>query len=193
MKKYEKILKQLSNLLIFLLYYIFIIGFLLFNPYSNVIISYSNMLGVIFLLSSVVLIFLPTILKRKMHMDKLTVIIYSFLAIIIFLTLTLIIGSFTKKYFETFSYEKWNNSNYCSMRYMMVESLENQHSFIGMNREDIYNTLGRIDKKSCAADYEEDNKICYMTYEIEKISRDYYCIYLDENDIVISTKYQKGS
>ena len=126
-------------------------------------------------------------------MDKLTVIIYSFLAIIIFLTLTLIIGSFTKKYFETFSYEKWNNSNYCSMRYMMVESLKNQHSFIGMNREDIYNTLGRIDKESCAADYEEDNKICYMTYEIEKISRDYYCIYLDENDIVISTKYEKGS
>ena len=25
--------------------------------------------------------------------------------------------------------------------------------------------------------YEEDNKICYMTYEIEKISRDYYCKY----------------
>lgn len=193
MKNCERILKKLNNLLVSLLYYVSIVILLFFYPYSNVIVSYSNILGAIFILSLLILIFLPTILKKKMHIDNFISIIYSFVVAIIFLILTLIIGFSTKKYFENFSYKKWNDGNYCSMRYMMVESLENKYSFVGMNREDIYNILGRINKKSCTADYEEYNKICYMTYEIEEISRDYYCIYLDENDVVVSAKYQKAS
>lgn len=193
MRKYEKILNKIGKLLIFFLYYILVICFFLFHPYSDTIINYSDILGMIFILSPVVFVFFPSILKKILHVDRFIAILYSFLSIIIFLVLTLIIGYFTKNYFENFSYKKWNNSNYCDMRYMMLESLEKKYSFVGMNRENVYNILGKIDGKSCIQDYEVDDKICYMTYEIEKISRDHYCLYLDENDVVISVKYEKAS
>ena len=201
MRKYKKILNKIIKWLIPLLYYILlyyiVIDIFFFHPYFHIylytIISYSEVLGVIFILSPVILAFLPTIVKKKLHIEKFIATIYSFLAIIIFLVLTLIVGYFTKNFFEKFSYKKWNNSNYCDMRYMMIESLEKKYSFIGMNKKNIYNILGKIEDKSCMHDYEEDNKICYMTYEIEEISRNYYCLYLDENGIVTSAKYEKAS
>lgn len=69
----------------------------------------------------------------------------------------------------------------------MVESLESKYQLVGMNRKDVYNLLGK--PKTCEYDYETDNKICYMAFEGWMLRNDFYCLYLDENNIVVDTEY----
>lgn len=189
MHNIKKRLKTKSEVLITLLYYILVICFLPFNPYSDSIVSYSNTLLMVFVLSPIIFACLPIILKKILQIDKFVSIAYSLLIIIVFIITTIIIGYFTNDYFEIFSYEKWSNSDYCDMRYKMVESLEKKHTLIGMNRRDIYNILGKTDVKICSNDYEETDKICYMTFE-STMRNDFYCLYLDQGDIVVEAKYE---
>ena len=170
-------------------YYILVIYFLLFLPYSATIVSYSDVFLLIFAIGPLIFIFLPNILKRALHVEQFNSIIYSFLIFILFSIITIIVGHLTANYFKDFSYEKWNNSDYCNLRYRMIESLEKKYSFVGKNKEEVYSILGKIDHQICPYDYENDTEICYMTYEA-MMRNDFYCLYLDTDGVVIGTKYK---
>lgn len=170
-------------------YYILVIYFLLFLPYSATIVSDSDVFLLIFAIGPLIFIFLPNILKRALHVEQFNSIIYSFLIFILFSIITIIVGHLTANYFKDFSYEKWNNSDYCNLRYRMIESLEKKYSFVGKNKEEVYSILGKIDHQICPYDYENDTEICYMTYEA-MMRNDFYCLYLDTDGVVIGTKYK---
>ncbi len=185
MKK-EKKLKIIGNLLD-TLYYILTIILLFFHPYVDTIIYYSNTFFIIIFLFPIIFLFLPTILKKIMHLNEFLSIIYSFIVIITFFLMTVFGGYLTHKYFKDFSSEKWKNNNYCNMRNRMIDSLENKYALIGMDRKEIYDILGKPEDRICSYDYEQNNKVCYMTFEA-MMKNDFYCIYFDENDIVFNVE-----
>lgn len=121
---FKKLVSDISKVLVIGSYYILVIYFLLFFPYSDTIVSYSDVFLLIFAIGPLIFIFLPNILKRALHVDMFNSIIYSFLIFILFSIIAIIVGHLTVNYFKDFSYEKWNNSDYCNLRYRMIESLE---------------------------------------------------------------------
>lgn len=183
------IINDVGKLLATGVYYISVIYFLLFLPYSDTIVSYSDVFLLIFAIGPLIFIFLPNILKRALHVGQLNSIIYSFFIFILFSIITIIVGRLTVNYFKNFSYEKWNNSDYCNLRYMMIESLEKKYSFVGKNKEEVYSILGKIDNQICPHDHKDDTEICYMTYET-MMRNDFYCLYLDTDGAVIGTEYK---
>ena len=81
-------------------YYILVIYFLLFLPYSATIVSYSDVFLLIFAIGPLIFIFLPNILKRALHVEQFNSIIYSFLIFILFSIITIIVGHLTANYFK---------------------------------------------------------------------------------------------
>ncbi len=182
--------KITSQILIKLLYYLLILCYFPFYPYFDIIIEHdSNFLFIIFGIFPLFLIFLPFFFNKILSIKEHIAYVYSFLIIITFFIIALLVGCFNSHYFEIFTYEKWNNNKYCDMRYKMIKSLEKNYSLIGRNKKEIYEILGNPNEKTCSYDYEDTNKICYMTYEA-MMRNDFYCLYLDENGIVTKTEYE---
>lgn len=177
------------QLYIMLLYYILAIVFPIFLLFSGVIVYYPTILLILLMLSPIIFILLPITFKKKLHIGEFLATDYSFIIIIIFIVIILIYGYLINNYFERFSYTKWNNNNYCNLRYKMINSLEKRYELVGMNKKGIYNILGKTDNKICQYDYEENNKICYLVLETT-MRNDFYCLYLDENGIVVDTEYK---
>jgi hypothetical protein len=180
-------IKKIIRILSVILYYLLLICFLIFNPYIISIIYYSDVLLIVFFSIPIVLAFVPFILIKKMHINKLKSFIYSLLVAIILFVLMIIIGYLTDNYFKNFSSEKWNNNNYCDIRYKMIDSLEMKYSLVGMSKNNIYQILGTADSDTCLYDYEKDNKICYMIFETI-MDYKFYCLYFDEVDNVVDTE-----
>ncbi len=173
-----------------LLYNLLILDYYFFYPYFDIISEqHSNFLFIIYVVFPFFLLFLPSIFNKILSLRKSLTNLYCFLIISIFLIIAYSVGYSYQHYFENFTYEKWNNSEYCDMRYRMIDSLEKKYSFIGMSKKEVYSILENVKDHICTYDYEDTNQICYATYEAI-MRNDFYCLYLNENGIVMKTDYR---
>lgn len=86
---------------------------------------------------------------------------------------------------SNFTKEKWNNSNYWNLRYLMVDNFEMKYNIIGMNKEEVYELLGTVTPAETS--YGENNKICYLIREGGLFAGTYYCLEYDENGVIVNT------
>jgi len=187
----DKILEKnkIVSITLIVLYYLCLFYYYLFVPYCDALVSVSKLAFVIIIIIlPLFLILFPIILKFILKRKNTFVLINSYICLTIYVFLTLIIGFLSDGFIEKFTKEKWNNSNYCIVRFMMIDDIERNYSFIGMNKNEVYDIFGKSDENVCPYDFSNENKICYEVYSSE-FKNDFYCLYFDENGNVIDTEY----
>lgn len=177
--------KKYMTVLFMLFYYICLFVFYLYNPHGSTLAGMSDYFLCLFLIiMPFVLIVLPFVFKCLLRKRWRISIFYSLFLLLIYMMITMIAGYFTDDYFKTFSSDKWENSNYCDLRYMMVEDLKNKYSFIGMTKGQLYGILGETGNKNCPYDYEKGNKSCYIILN-DELRNTFLCFYYNQYDHVI--------
>lgn len=178
MKK-EKIL----NVIFGLIYYIIgIVGFFYLSVFAllfGVIGNFSDALFCIcFLVLPIIVLIMPIILKVYLKKAFYKSILWSLISVVIYCIIIFATSFGISRYMSEFTFEKWNNKGYSNLRYLMLNSLEEQYDFIGMDKEDVIGILGK--------ESEHKNRIYYFVGS-EFLTEFYYCLEYDENGII--TKY----
>ena len=121
---------------------------------------------------------LPIFIKKILKKDFYKAIIIGCKIIIVYFILIIVIRCFIIGYMSKFTINKWNNSDWYDLRYLMIDSLEKEYNFIGMTKDYVIKILGE--------GQERENSICYSVKSIWMDSY-YYCINFDENNVVTYT------
>ncbi len=173
------------------LYYILVFFHPIIIPLSLVYFFVPDFIFDLLLIGILLFFMLPHILRKCLKTSKNYSILVSFFAFILWIILLLILGIISGYYYRIFSTEKWTDSSLCPAREGMIDSLEEKYDMIGMNKKEIYKILGNPNDGVCKYDQEanNDNKSCY------NLSNDgyyykYYCVYFNDNDIVVDYKVE---
>ena len=158
-------------------FYLYIFGELLGN-----ISDFSKILFyAVYIILPILIMILPVIRKFILKEKFYKSILYSCLAVVIYIFVLLGLNFGIKSYFKTFTTEKWSNRDWYSYRYLMIDDLEEKYNFIGMSKEEVYDILGKTDEgvKESGGEY-------VIAYPIKNgfFEGDYYQIYFDKNDVV---------
>lgn len=153
----------------------------IFGLLGNSIIVYTSvyLFYLLYLIFPIFLLLLPILLYFKLRSQIEKIIIYSYIALVIFIILFSSIFWGINGYFSKFSKEKW--LNYISNRYCMIDDIENNYNFTGKNKDEVIQLLG----DNCIKN-EENSTIMYPIH-YSLISVQYYILYY-ENDIIINTE-----
>ena len=181
--KYTKLDFILGGLY-YLILILFFINYFIYGIFSeNLIIGFSFLLFVLcYNIIPCILILLPSLIEIKLNKKFYKSVIISFIITILYLIVIIpTIQLCIKSYYSTFTTKKWTNMIQ-SYRYLMIDDLEEKYNFVGMDKEDVFNILGR-------EDVGHDLTIKYYVGDGESkvIS---YIVYLDENEIVIKTEIE---
>ena len=181
--KYTKLDFILGGLY-YLILILFFINYFIYGIFSeNLIIGFSFLLFVLcYNIIPCILILLPSLIEIKLNKKFYKSIIISFIITILYLILIIpTIQLCIKSHYSTFTTKKWTNMIQ-SYRYLMIDDLEEKYNFVGMDKEDVFNILGREDVNTdLVIEYylgNDDNKV--ITYNI----------YLDKNEVVIKTEVE---
>jgi len=115
---------------------------------------------------------------------------YSFILLGTYTVLSSVVGQTIDGNLKIFSTTKWQDQNYCDVRYMMIPDLQKNYQFIDMPKKDLYALLGNPNNKTCGYDYEKDKKICYITLYGDLNSK-FLCFFFNENNTIIEVKEEE--
>jgi len=159
---------------IFGFYILFIAGL-----FDGIIGEFSEAIYIIcFVIIPIIILILPIFIKKILKKDFYKAIIIGCKIIIVYFILIIVIRCFIIGYMSKFTINKWNNSDWYDLRYLMIDSLEKEYNFIGMTKDYVIKILGE--------GQERENSICYSVKSIWMDSY-YYCINFDENNVVTYT------
>lgn len=177
---------KILGLVLGILYYYLILKFFsllwIFESIGGAISGFSGLLFFIcFVILPIILLAMPLIVKFAFKKKFYEAILYSVLAVIIYILILSIIGNCILLNFKTFSTEKWSNENWHRFRRDMVEDLEERYELEGMTIDEIHDLLGEGDVESVKED---------GTYSIGYYMRDaiMYYIDFDENGVAVSAR-----
>lgn len=174
--------KKLSIIFGLIYYIVGVVGFFYLCSFSllfGVIGDFSGTLFCIcFLVLPIIILIMPIILKFVLKKPFYKAILWSLISVAVYFVIIFVTNFGITKYMSEFTFEKWNNEEYYNLRYLMLNSLEEQYDFIGMNKEEVIDMLGK--------ESENKNRICYFVGS-EFLTEFYYCLEYDENGTI--TKY----
>ena len=149
------------------------------NALFGVISRFSFLLfNICFLVFPIILLIIPIIHKQIYKKQFYKSIIKGIILIIIYIIILFIIEKSINIYFKSFTSGKWKNNNWHSFRYNMIDDLEQEYEFVGMNKNEVYEILGKSDRDGY------DNSIMYII-KTTFFEDTYYCIYFNEDDKVV--------
>lgn len=181
MKKNE-ILGVVLGILFYLLGSIIFFYLYVFESLSGSISDFSSTLFYIsYLIIPIIILVMPLIFKFAFKKRFYKSVCYSSLMVIIYIFILLLLTFGIKKYFNTFTTEKWSNDNWHGFRYLMIEDLEKQYNLIGMKKEEIYQILGKEDRT--LKEFDDNSSLCYSMRN-GFFEGDYYIIILNDENIV---------
>ena len=178
---------KILGLVLGILYYYLILKFFsllwIFESIGGAISGFTGLLFFIcFVILPIILLTMPLIVKFAFKKKFYEAILYSVLAVIIYIVILSIIGNCILLNFKTFSTEKWSNENWHRFRRDMVEDLEERYDLVGMTKDEVYSILGEedVDLEMLINDYA-------IGYSVRNgfLEGYYYYIYLDKNDVVV--------
>lgn len=178
----DKILSVSFGILYYILTPIFFFYLYIFEALTGSISDFSETLFyIVYVVIPIILVLMPILLKIILGKKFYKTILYSCLGFAIYILIIISLKFSIDMYFKTFTIEKWSNNNWHGFRYLMIDDMEKKYDFIGMNKNEIYDILGKEDKE-----LEGEYVICYSMRN-GFFEGDYYLIYLNEDDIVIKT------
>lgn len=174
---------KILSIIFGLIYYIIgIVGFFYLSAFAllfGVIGNFSDALFCIcFLILPIIVLIMPIILKFALKKEFYKSVLWSLISVVVYFVIIFATSFGISRYMSEFTFEKWNNKGYSNLRYLMLNSLEEQYNFIGMNKEEVIGILGK--------ESEHKNRIYYFVGS-EFLTEFYYCLEYDENGII--TKY----
>lgn len=171
--------KVLSIILGLAYYAIGIIGFFYLSVFAllfGVIGNFSNTIFCIcFLVLPIIVLFMPIILKFTLKKEFYKSILWSLISVAIYFVIIFATSFGISKYMSEFTFEKWNNEEYSNLRYLMLNSLEEKNDFIGMNKEEVIEILGK--------ESDHGNRIYYFVGS-QFLTEYFYCLEYDENNVI---------
>ena len=167
----------IKNIVFCLFYYILTIAlyslFFVADIIVGIIVFFSKPLFWIIMLTSIIFLLLPLLIKRYSNVSFVKSLVISLIGLILFFALIIISTLCMLKKMETFTPEKWQK--YPNFHYMMEEDLEKKYKLIGMKKNEIIELLGE--------QIEYDNMMCYYDSYIATKEK-YYCLEYDENETI---------
>lgn len=152
--------------------------------YDYVIYKFSKILfNICYNFIPIIFLFLPIMLKIIFNRCFNKSMLYSFIIVIMYIPILLIINLSITIYMKNFTLEKWHEKS-VHLRHLMIEDFEDKYKPIGANKEDIINILG-VDYSRLR---DNDNSLCYVI-EASGFDAKHYCFIYNENDIITDIKY----
>lgn len=166
----------------YILYYIisFALYFYLFatNILYGVILEFQSIRLWLFLIIIIPLILmtLPFIINKYLNKNYMISLLISIIVSLLYLLVVVpVIKYGITIYAKDFNVEKWQEKK--TLRYLMVDSLEETHKLIGMNENELIELLGEFD-------YKKEDNICYFIRN--DLGYHYLCFKFD-NSVVVDT------
>lgn len=110
----------------------------------------------LYVLLPMFILVIPLLVKYIAKCKERTILVYSFILIILYVSIIYTTHVVTYKYIQDFTTQKWLDFKY--ERILMLDDLKNKYNLVGMSIEDIKNLLG-------SPDVESDNEIEYVIDE----------------------------